>query len=126
MFAVKIKQLTESNENFRKVLHTGAHSQVVAMALPAQSDIGLETHPTADQILFFVAGQAEVVVGDETTSVSQNDVVFVPAGLAHNVTNTQTEPLKLFTVYAPPTHPDGAVHATKAEAELAEGDGDRD
>lgn len=116
IFVGDIKKLTKENSNFRKVLHTGVHSQIVAMSIPRGDDIGEEVHETTDQILFFVDGEGEAIVAGETRSVGEHDVVFIPAGIIHNVKNNGDEPLKLFTVYAPPQHPDGTVHATKEEA----------
>lgn len=120
MYATDIKKLTEENTNFRTVLHTGQHSQIVAMSIPVGGDIGEETHEDTDQMLFFVDGEGEAILSGETRKVEEHDVVFVPAGTTHNFKNVGDEDLKLFTVYAPPEHPDGTVHKTKAEAEAAE------
>lgn len=120
MYAEDIKEKVAENTNFRKVLHTGANSQIVAMCIPVGQDIGEEVHPTTDQMLFFVDGDAEAILNGETRKVEKNDVVFVPAGTTHNFKNTGNKDLKLFTVYAPPAHPDGTVHATKEDAEIAE------
>ncbi len=90
------------------------------MSIPVGSDIGKEAHPNTDQILFFVKGKGEAMLNDETKKVEEHDVVFVPAVTMHNFINTSDEDLKLFTVYAPPQHPDGTVHKTKEEAEAAE------
>ena len=117
MYAEDIKKLTKENTNFRKALHTGQYSQIVAMCIPAGSEIGEETHSGVDQILFFVDGAGEAIVNGETRNVEEHDVVFVPAGTKHNFKNTGDDELKLFTVYAPPEHPDGTVHKTKADAE---------
>lgn len=116
MYAEDIKKLTKENTNFRKVLYTGSHSQIVAMSIPAGGDIGEETHPHTDQILFFVEGDGEAVVAGETRRVEEHDVVFVPAGTIHNFRNVGNEDLKLFTVYSPPAHPEGTVEATKGDA----------
>lgn len=120
MFAEDIKKLVKQNTNFRKVLVTGKHSQIVAMSIPVGGDIGEEVHENTDQILSFVDGEGEAIVNDETKRVEKHDVVFVPAGAKHNFKNTGGEDLKLFTVYAPAEHPDGTVHKTKADAESAE------
>lgn len=120
MFAKDIKELTKANTNFRKVLHTGTYSQIVAMSIPVRGDIGMETHHDVDQILFFVAGKGDSILNGEIRKFDENDVVFVPAGTEHNFKNTGDEDLKLFTVYSPPQHPDGTVHKTKAEAEKHE------
>jgi mannose-6-phosphate isomerase-like protein (cupin superfamily) len=120
MFAEDIKKLTKENTNFRNVFHTGAHSQVVAMSIPVNSDIGEEVHFSTDQILFFVDGEGVAILNGEKMHVEEHDVVFVPAGTTHNFLNTGDKALKLFTVYAPPEHPDGTIHKTKEEAEEAE------
>lgn len=120
MFAEDIKELTKENDNFRKVLYTGQYSQIVAMNIPVNQEIGEEVHPHTDQILFFVDGDCEAIINNEMRRVGEHDVVFVPAGTKHNFQNVGERDLKLFTVYAPPEHPDGTVHATKNEAEKAE------
>lgn len=120
MYAEDIKKLTKENTNFRTVLHTGTHSQIVAMSIPVGSDIGEETHGDTDQMLFFVDGDGEAILNGETRKVGEHDVVFVPAGTMHNFKNDGATDLKLFTVYAPPEHSNGTVHKTKADAESAE------
>ena len=117
MFLEDIKKLTKENTNFRKVLYTGTHCQVVAMSIPIGEDIGEETHPNTDQVLFFVEGEGEEILNGESKKVEEHDVVFVSAGTRHNFKNTGDEDLKLFTVYAPPEHPDGTTHKTKKDAE---------
>jgi mannose-6-phosphate isomerase-like protein (cupin superfamily) len=112
-------ELARQNEYFRQTIVTGEHSQVVVMTLQPGEDIGEETHD-GDQILFFVEGMGEAVLDGETSSVRPNDMVFVPAGTLHNFVNTGGLKLRLVTTYAPPEHPDGTVHKTKAEAEAAE------
>lgn len=116
MYAEDIKKLTKENTNFRKVLHTGMHCQIVAMCIPVGGDIGEEIHGTVDQILFFVDGEGQAILDGEIREVEEHDVVFVPAGVRHNFKNTGDEELKLFTVYAPPEHPDGTIHKTKDDA----------
>lgn len=120
MYAVDIKKLTKENTNFRTVLYTGKNAQLVAMNLLPGEDIGAEIHPSTDQILFFVDGKGEAIIEGESRSVEEHDVVFVPAGAIHNFKNTGDEDLKLYTVYAPPQHPDGTIHATKEDAIEAE------
>lgn len=120
MFAEDIKKLTNENPNFRKVLHTGLHSQIVAMNIPVGGDIGEETHEGVDQILYFVKGSCEAILNGEARNVEEHDIVFVPAGTKHNFKNVGNSDLKLFTVYAPPEHADGTIHATKADAEKHE------
>lgn len=117
MYAEDIKRLTKENANFRKVLYTGEHSQIVAMSIPMGGDIGEEVHPTTDQMLFIIDGDAEAVLNGESRRLEEHDVVFVPAGTMHNIKSVGDEDLKLFTVYAPPAHPDGTVHKTKEDAQ---------
>ena len=107
------------NEYFRQVLATGAHAQLVVMTIQPGEEIGEETHE-GDQILLFVEGEGEAILGGESSPVGPGDYVFVPAGTLHNFVNTGPEPLRLLTAYAPPEHPDGTVHRTKAEADAAE------
>lgn len=113
MFNVDIKELAKENTNFRKVICTGPKSQLVLMSIPPGGDIGLETHPNTDQILFFVEGQGNAVLNGEVQPVTKHSVIFVPAGTEHNFTNIGEEDLKLYTVYAPPQHPDGTVQLAK-------------
>jgi mannose-6-phosphate isomerase-like protein (cupin superfamily) len=110
------QQSALENNNFRKVLFTNKHSQVVLMSILPGEDIGREVHEVVDQVLVFVKGAGQATVGRETHDIGPGDMFAVPAGTEHNFTNTGDEDLKLFTVYAPPEHPDGVVHATKADA----------
>ena len=105
--------------DFRRVLFTGPNMQLVTMSLHAAEDIGEETH-AADQCFFFVEGKGESVIAGKVTPITGRDVVCVPAGTRHNIRNTGDKPLKLYTLYAPPQHPAGTVHPTKADAERAE------
>ena len=114
-------EAAKQNEYFRQTLVTGEHSQVVVMTLQVGEDIGEETHE-GDQILFFVEGEGEAVLEGESSPVRPNDMVFVPAGTLHNFVNKGDDKLRIVTTYAPPEHPDGTVHETKAEAEAAEQD----
>lgn len=114
-----IEKLATQNRDFRRVLFTGAHTQVVAMSIPPGQDIGAEAHPV-DQCFFFVDGEGESVVAGKTGKLRDDDVLCVPAGLQHNVRNTGRKALKLYTLYSPPQHPPGTVHHSKAEAEAAE------
>ena len=111
-----IKQQTSANRNFRKVLFTNQHCQGVLMSIAPGEDIGQEIHETVDQVLFFVSGSGRAVVGGESRDIGAGDLADVPAGTEHNFINTGHEDLKVFTIYAPPEHPDGVVHATKADA----------
>lgn len=106
--------------DFRRVLWTGEHAQLVVMTIQPGDAIGAETHERGDQILSFISGTGEAVIAGETQAVGPGDVVAVPAGTHHDLRNTGSEPLVLATVYGPPEHPDGTVHATKAEADAAE------
>lgn len=86
------------------------------MSIPPGEDIGRETHETVDKILFFVSGSGRALVGNESLEICAGDLADVPAGTEHNFINTGSKDLKVFTIYAPPEHPDGVVHATKADA----------
>ena len=117
----KIEELTLGNTNFRTVIFTGKNTQLVLMSLKPMEEIGEETHPDVDQFFRFEKGHAKVVMDGTEYEVSEGDAVIVPAGTKHNViNNSKTEDLKLYTLYSPPNHPDGTVHKTKAEADLAE------
>lgn len=122
-FHTDIEAETLSNTNFRKVLFTGAHSQLVVMSLLPSEDIGMEVHANVDQFFRFEAGEGKAILNGEETLFKANDVVIIPAGTNHNIINTSTtEPLKLYTIYSPANHPDGTIHATKAEAMADEHD----
>jgi mannose-6-phosphate isomerase-like protein (cupin superfamily) len=108
------------NDDFRRVLATGDHSQIVVMAIDAGSEIGEEVHGHVDQVLVFVEGSGEAVIDGERGPVGPGHLTYVPAGTRHNFINTGDAPLKLYTIYAPPEHEPGTVHRTKAEADEAE------
>lgn len=112
-----IEDETKGNQNFRKVLYTGKFSQLVAMSLSPGEEIGAEVHEDHDQFFRFEAGSGEVMIDDNIYEVGPDDAVVVPAGSNHNVTNTGIVDMKLYTIYSPPEHREGVVHATKAEAE---------
>ena len=114
----------EKSPDFRRVLWTGEHTQLVIMTIPPGGEIGEEVHPDNDQILTFVSGTGEATVSGAKKQVAQGDLVVVPAGKKHNFVNTGPNPLVLYTVYAPPEHADGAVHKTKEEADAAEDSGE--
>jgi mannose-6-phosphate isomerase-like protein (cupin superfamily) len=118
-----IATVAEQSADFRRVLWTGIHVQLVIMTIPPGGEIGEEVHEDTDQILSFVSGTGEAVVAGETRKVAQGDLVAVPAGTRHNFRNTGVNPLVLYTVYGPPAHAEGTVHATKEEAEAAEAAG---
>jgi len=112
-----IEKITLENNNFRQVLYTGAHSQLVAMALRPNEEIGMEVHEENDQFFRFEAGEGKMLIDGNEYSVADGDAVIVPAGAEHNVINTSnTESLKLYTIYSPAHHRDGVVHATKEQA----------
>jgi mannose-6-phosphate isomerase-like protein (cupin superfamily) len=119
-----IATVAEQSADFRRVLWTGEHTQVVIMTIPVDGEIGEEVHEDTDQVLTFVSGTGEARVGGETKAVTQGDLVVVPAGTQHNFVNTGPNPLVLYTVYGPPEHADGAVHRTKEEADAAEASGE--
>ena len=126
IWAADIEDLTEGNTNFRKVIWTGAHSELTLMSIEPGGEIGLEVHPDHDQFLRIEAGKAQVRAGTskdsltETVDVEDDWAFIVPAGTWHNVINTGDDPLRLYTVYSPANHAPGTVHATKAEADAAE------
>ena len=108
------------NADFRRVLSTGPHAQLVVMSLAAGEEIGEEVHDDVDQVISIVEGSGEAVLDDVPTQIGDGDLVLVPAGTKHNVRNVGSADLKLYTVYAPPQHPDGTVHRTRAEADAAD------
>ena len=115
-----IATVAEKSPDFRRVLWTGEHTQLVIMTIPPGGEIGEEVHEGIDQILTFVSGTGEARVAGEKKEVVSGDLVVVPAGTKHNFVNTGPNPLVLYTVYGPPEHADGAVHKTKEEADAAE------
>ena len=112
-----IEQQTVENSDFRRVLYTGGHLQLVLMSLPPGCDIGAEVHEDRDQFFRFEEGRGQVDIDDNTYDVVDGSAVIVPAGARHNVRNTGDGPLKLYTLYGPPEHKDGIVQATKEEAD---------
>jgi mannose-6-phosphate isomerase-like protein (cupin superfamily) len=114
-----IATVAEESADFRRVLWTGEHTQLVIMTIPPGGEIGEEVHEV-DQILTFVSGTAQAVVGGQKKNVAQGDLVVVPAGKKHNFVNNGVNPLVLYTVYGPPEHADKAVHKTKEEADALE------
>jgi mannose-6-phosphate isomerase-like protein (cupin superfamily) len=116
-----VRAIAAENDAFRREIVTGSHSQLVAMTIPAGGEIGEEVHPDVDQILLFMDGVGEAILEGERSAVRPSDLVFVRAGTRHNFVNTGDGLLRLVTVYAPPEHEPGTVHATKEEADAAEG-----
>lgn len=125
-FVVNIEEATKRNNTFRTALWTGNHLQVTLMSIRPGEDIGLEMHPDVDQFLRIEEGQGLVQMGgsrlrlDYQKKVHDDDAIMVPAGTWHNLTNTGGGALRLYTIYAPPEHPRGTVHRTKADAGAAE------
>lgn len=116
-----IETTTEQNSFFRQVIYTGKHAQLVVMCLKPSEEIGMEVHDTVDQFFRIEEGEGKVIMNGEENIFSAGFGIIVPAGTEHNIINTsQTEELKLYTIYSPPNHPDGTIHKTKEEAMKAE------
>lgn len=116
-FHKNIEQATLENENFRKVLYTAKHSQLVLMALKPGEEIGMEVHPDNDQFFRFEAGKGKVIIDGNEYEVADGSAIIIPSGSQHNVINlSETESLKMYTIYSPAHHRDGVIHATKEEA----------
>lgn len=126
-FVININEAAKTNNTFRTTLWTGNHLQVTLMSIGVGEDIGLEVHPDVDQFLRIESGQGLVQMGNRQDNlyfekaVHDDDAIMVPAGMWHNLKNTGNEALKLYSIYAPPEHPFGTVHETKADAIAAEG-----
>ena len=118
-FVDDIEELTEDNKDFRRVLYTGQKLQLVLMTLQPGEEIGGEVHADTDQFFRVEKGKGEVVIDGKTTKIKSDTAIIIPAGTRHNIKNTGDKPLKIYTLYAPPEHIDGTVHATKADAEAA-------
>ena len=122
-FVFNIDHATETNQNFRTTLWTGQHLQLTLMCIPISEDIGLEMHPDTDQFIRIESGHAKVYMGRcqnalrEVGCVNEHDAIIIPASAWHNIVNIGNCPLKVYSVYAPPQHPRGTVHKTKADAE---------
>jgi mannose-6-phosphate isomerase-like protein (cupin superfamily) len=121
-FVVNIEDLTETNKNFRKVLYTAKHSQLVVMSIPPLGEIGMEVHPDNDQFLRIESGKGKAIIDGNEQEFSDGWCVIVPAGSQHNIVNTSdSEDLKIYTLYSPAHHRLDVVHPTKADAEADEG-----
>lgn len=124
-FVIDIEDATEENTMFRTTLWTGEHMQLTLMSIEAGEDIGLEHHKDHDQFIRIEDGQGLVQMGDSADNldfqrrIKGDYIVIIPANKWHNIINTGNRPLKLYSIYAPPEHPKGTVHATKAIAEAA-------
>lgn len=117
-FSANIEQKTLGNDNFRHVIYTGKNTQLVLMSIVPGGEIGMETHPDNDQFFRFESGKGKVIIDGNEYEVSNGHAAIVPAGADHNVVNaSDSEPLKLYTLYSPPHHKDGIVRATREEAE---------
>ncbi len=125
-YVTNIDQATRCNTNYRTALWTGRHLQLTLMSIPVGGEIGLEVHPDTDQFLRIESGSGVTLLGPEKNRLNERRqvfdgyAVFVPAGTWHNIVNTGNQPLKLYTLYAPPHHPHGTVQATKAIADREE------
>ena len=125
-FVINIEEATERNNTFRTALWTGNHLQLTLMSIPVGGDIGLEMHPNLDQFIRIEEGHGLVKMGNRQDylnfqrKVSDGYAIIIPAGTWHNLINTGNRPVKLYSLYAPPQHPFGTVHLTKADAEAAE------
>ena len=116
-FKSNIEKDTLENENFRKVLYTGKHLQLVLMTLKVGEDIGSEIHAGNDQFFRFESGSGKCVIDENEYKVKEGDVIIVPAGARHNVINEGADELKMYTIYGPPNHQDGTIRNTKEDAE---------
>ena len=116
-YQTNIVKATSENTDYRRVLYTGAKSQLVVMSIPPGGEIGQETHKHVEQILYFQSGTGEAILDGKTTPIGPGDVVVVTPGTQHNFINTGTVPLQITTTYAPPNHIDGTIEHTKAEAD---------
>ena len=120
-YSINLEEKTLSGNNFREVLYTTRRSQLVIMTLQPGEEIGLEKHEDHDQFIRVEAGQGVAILDGERHALEDGVAVVIPAGTEHNVVNTSdSEPMRLYTLYTPPEHPDGIVHATKAEADAYE------
>lgn len=121
-YVKNIEEETLQNENFRKVLYTAKNSQLVVMTLKPKEEIGSEVHEL-DQFIRIEEGEGEAILDGIVHKVADNFAIVIPAGAEHNVVNTsEDKPLKLYTIYSPPEHKDGVVHASKEDAMADEGD----
>ena len=117
-FVKNIEKLTLANDNFREVIYTAQHCQLVLMSLLPREDIGMEVHETTDQFLRIEKGEGKVIMNGEEHLLKDGSAIIVPAGTQHNIINSSsTNPMKLYTVYSPPHHKDGTIHKTKQEAD---------
>ena len=116
-FVDNIESLTVENSDFRRVIYTGKEMQLVLMTLRPGEEIGEEVHADRDQFFRVEQGEGEVLIDGTRSKIESETAIVVPSGARHNVKNTGREPLKLYTIYAPPEHADGVVQRTRADAE---------
>lgn len=125
-FVINIDEATKQNNHFRSALWTGTNLQLTLMSIAPGEDIGLEVHPGLDQFIRIEQGSGMVKMGDRRDylnfqrRVRRDDAFIIPAGKWHNLINTGSEPIKLYSIYAPPQHPPGTIHRTKADADAQE------
>ena len=119
-YVANIESETLENENFRKEIFTGEHLQITVMSINPGEDIGLETHPHTDQFLRVEQGSGKAIIGGQEYEITDAFGITIPAGMEHNVINTGTVALKMYSIYTPPNHPKGTVHVTRADADAAE------
>lgn len=115
-FHSNVLEQARANEAYRRVLFTGARSQLVLMTIPPGGDIGLESHAHVEQLIFIASGQGKAIVNGVETPIAAGDVLIATPTARHNVVNTGSVPLHIYTVYAPPNHIDGRVHPSKTDA----------
>ena len=118
-FVADIEELTDDNSDYRRVLYTGSHLQLVLMSLAPGEEIGEEVHKTGDQFFRVEKGKGEVWIDGERTKIKADDAFIIPAGARHNVINTGGKRMKLYTLYSPPQHHDGFVATTKPDADAS-------
>lgn len=124
-FCINIEKDTLENENFRKVLYTGKNSQLVLMSLKPKEEIGMEVHEENDQFFRFEKGEGKCVIDGNEYELKDGVAIVIPAGAQHNIINTsESEELKLYTIYSPAHHKDGIVRVTKKEAQENEAEFD--
>ena len=115
-FVIDIEDAVRENENFRRVVYTGAHSQLVLMTLKPGEEIGMEVHETVDQFFRIEQGRGKIIIDGNEYAIEEDFAAIVPAGANHNVVNTGEDAMKLYTIYSPPEHRDQVIHQTKDDA----------
>ncbi len=123
-YVADVAAAARSNDAYRRVLFTGAKTQLVVMSIPVGGDIGAEAHPNVEQLIFIVDGRGKAVLPGAESPLGPGDVVVVPPGTRHDVVNVGSGPLRIYTIYAPANHIDGRVHHTKSDADADQADED--